>query len=242
MKVCNTPPERRLVPPSVCQAERQLTMHDHTPGAERTAEEAGLFWENHYSGREQVWSGDPNPHLVETARELEPLRPGSGVRRGRRRGLAGRAPLAGDRGRHLPQRPVPHHLVRGRRRRRGPAHHRSSRHGEHLPRRHVRPGQRPVPADPVRTAPRGRLPEGRGDADAGWAAADRRPPARSARGWNAHPETRFPGPEEIFGRLGLDPARWEAERLDSPQREAAGPDGETATVTDNVIVVRRLTA
>ena len=57
--------------------------------------------------------------------------------------------------------------------------------------------------------------------------------------WDRDPETRFPGPEEIYHGLALDPAGWTPERLDRPQREATGPDGQTATVTDTVVAVRR---
>ncbi|WP_326954234.1 class I SAM-dependent methyltransferase [Amycolatopsis sp. NBC_01286] len=39
--------------------------------------------------------------------------------------------------------------------------------------------------------------------------------------------------------LDLDPARWSVERADSPERLATGPAGETATVTDHVLLVRR---
>jgi SAM-dependent methyltransferase len=39
--------------------------------------------------------------------------------------------------------------------------------------------------------------------------------------------------------LDLDPARWSIERADSPRRVATGPGGETATVTDHVLLVRR---
>ena len=53
------------------------------------------------------------------------------------------------------------------------------------------------------------------------------------------PDTRFPTPEEIYAELGLDPAGWSPERLDTPRREATGPDGQTAVVTDTVIAVRR---
>ncbi|GAA2737512.1 class I SAM-dependent methyltransferase [Actinocorallia aurantiaca] len=53
------------------------------------------------------------------------------------------------------------------------------------------------------------------------------------------PDTRFPTPEEIYAELGLDPAGWSPERLGTPRREATGPDGQTAVVTDTVIAVRR---
>lgn len=48
----------------------------------------------------------------------------------------------------------------------------------------------------------------------------------------------FPTPEETLKSLELD-ARWQVERLGAPERTAVGPEGRTAVVTDNVIVVRR---
>jgi SAM-dependent methyltransferase len=60
-------------------------------------------------------------------------------------------------------------------------------------------------------------------------------------GWKRHSHhPRFPAPEEVLDGLDLDPGRCRAEILDSPERQAAGPDGQKATVTDNVIAVRRL--
>ncbi|MFI0740396.1 class I SAM-dependent methyltransferase [Streptomyces sp. NPDC021100] len=59
--------------------------------------------------------------------------------------------------------------------------------------------------------------------------------------WDPDPDARFPAPEEIYDALGLDPDVWRPERLDRPEREATGPDGRTATVTDTVVAVRRLT-
>ena len=57
----------------------------------------------------------------------------------------------------------------------------------------------------------------------------------------ADPHTRFPTPEETLAPLDLSPGRWHTELLGSPERQAIGPNGQTATVTDNVIAVRRLT-
>lgn len=63
----------------------------------------------------------------------------------------------------------------------------------------------------------------------------------SVHPWSwADPDTRFPTPAEELALLELDPAHWNPERLDRPQRTATGPDGQTATVTDSVITVRRL--
>ena len=56
----------------------------------------------------------------------------------------------------------------------------------------------------------------------------------------ADPDTRFPTPEQILASLELLPVQWHSERLESPRRPATGPDAQTATITDNVIAVRRL--
>ena len=58
--------------------------------------------------------------------------------------------------------------------------------------------------------------------------------------WNQDRKTRFPTPAETLATFDLDPEHWRTERLDTPQRQATGPEGQTATVTDNVIAVRRL--
>ena len=58
--------------------------------------------------------------------------------------------------------------------------------------------------------------------------------------WNRDRDVRFPAPREVLDSIGLDMEFWDVEILGSPQREATGPSGETATVTDNVIALRRL--
>lgn len=57
----------------------------------------------------------------------------------------------------------------------------------------------------------------------------------------AAPDTVFPTPEESLAALDLDRSRWRREFVDAPEREATGPNGQRATVTDNVIALRRLT-
>ncbi len=47
-------------------------------------------------------------------------------------------------------------------------------------------------------------------------------------------------PEETLVPLDLSPDEWHPERLEAREREATGPDGQRATVTDNVIAVRHL--
>ena len=64
----------------------------------------------------------------------------------------------------------------------------------------------------------------------------------SAPSWSwASPNHHFPTPEEALAALDLDPEPWRTERLDAPERRATGPNGESGTVTDNVIALRRLT-
>ena len=57
----------------------------------------------------------------------------------------------------------------------------------------------------------------------------------------ADPNTRFSTPEESLAALELGPEQWRTERLGAPERQAIGPNGQSAVVTDNVIALRRLT-
>lgn len=49
----------------------------------------------------------------------------------------------------------------------------------------------------------------------------------------------FHSAHEVADSLNLDAGEWERVRLEAVEREATGPDGEVATWTDNVIVLRR---
>lgn len=55
----------------------------------------------------------------------------------------------------------------------------------------------------------------------------------------ADPGSRFPTPADFLASLDL-PGEWHPERLEAPSRQADGPGGQRATVTDNLIAVRRL--
>ena len=57
--------------------------------------------------------------------------------------------------------------------------------------------------------------------------------------WNQDPDAHYPTPDEIAAELDLDPARWPVLRADMPSRRATGPGGQTATVIDNVLLLRR---
>ena len=62
----------------------------------------------------------------------------------------------------------------------------------------------------------------------------------SAPPWSwASPETVFPAPEEALAAIGLDRRGWTTEFLGAPERTATGPGGQTATVADTVIALRR---
>lgn len=55
----------------------------------------------------------------------------------------------------------------------------------------------------------------------------------------AHPDTRYPAPEQTYATIGLSDD-WEPLLLTARERVATGPNGQTATVTDNLIVARRI--
>ncbi|RKN50917.1 SAM-dependent methyltransferase [Micromonospora endolithica] len=54
-----------------------------------------------------------------------------------------------------------------------------------------------------------------------------------------HPDVHFPTPQETLDGLDLAPADWETERLDAPRRTATGPDGHTGELVDHLLLVRR---
>lgn len=58
----------------------------------------------------------------------------------------------------------------------------------------------------------------------------------------AGPHMRFPTPGQVLTSLDLAPDEWDPERLAAPEREATGPDGQVATVIDNVLAIRRIGA
>ncbi|MEJ8639543.1 class I SAM-dependent methyltransferase [Streptomyces sp. MS2.AVA.5] len=58
--------------------------------------------------------------------------------------------------------------------------------------------------------------------------------------WNQDPGIRYPTPQEVAAGMDLDPATWTIERADTPRRIATGPGGQTAEVTDHVLLIRRI--
>ncbi|MFI8090812.1 class I SAM-dependent methyltransferase [Streptomyces sp. NPDC086080] len=57
--------------------------------------------------------------------------------------------------------------------------------------------------------------------------------------WDQDPGVRYPTAREVAAEIALDPRTWTVERADSPRRTATGPDGQTAEVTDHVLIVHR---
>jgi chemotaxis protein methyltransferase CheR len=57
--------------------------------------------------------------------------------------------------------------------------------------------------------------------------------------WSEHADAEFPTAQETLESLHLDPGKWTVERVDSPEREATGPDGTAGILIDNVIAARR---
>lgn len=62
----------------------------------------------------------------------------------------------------------------------------------------------------------------------------------SAPSWSSYTDMYFPTAQETFDSLDLDTKNWRVELIDSPERPIKGPDGEKASVKDNVILVRRI--
>ena len=53
-----------------------------------------------------------------------------------------------------------------------------------------------------------------------------------------HPHE-FPSAAQVVESLNLDDTQWERVRVEAVDRDAVGPDGQQAVLTDNVIVLRR---
>jgi thioredoxin reductase/SAM-dependent methyltransferase len=57
--------------------------------------------------------------------------------------------------------------------------------------------------------------------------------------WSWDPTLRMATAPEVLAALELDDGAWEVVRCESPERTATGPDGQEATITDEIVQVRR---
>jgi SAM-dependent methyltransferase len=202
--------------------------------------EAEQFWENHYAGRDRIWSGRPNALLADA---VAGLAPGRALDLGC--GEGGDAVHLAGLGWHVTAVDIAAGALRRTREAAGAAGV-ADRVGTgrydlglgfpegtyelisaqylqtpfDFPREDVlrRAAHALSPGGRLFVVEHGSLPP--------WA-------------WNRGAHPRFQSPREIYDGLGLDPAGFEAERLESASREATGPAGETATVIDTVVAVRR---
>jgi thioredoxin reductase/SAM-dependent methyltransferase len=58
--------------------------------------------------------------------------------------------------------------------------------------------------------------------------------------WSWDPTLRMATAPEVLAALDLDDAAWEVVRCESAERTATGPDGQEATITDEIVQVRAL--
>ncbi|OBJ53426.1 bifunctional 2-polyprenyl-6-hydroxyphenol methylase/3-demethylubiquinol 3-O-methyltransferase UbiG [Mycobacterium sp. 1423905.2] len=61
----------------------------------------------------------------------------------------------------------------------------------------------------------------------------------SAPSWSDHHDYPFPGAEEVLASLDLHAGEWQRVRVEAVDREVTGPDGQRATIKDNVMLLRR---
>lgn len=58
--------------------------------------------------------------------------------------------------------------------------------------------------------------------------------------WNQDPDITFPTPQETLATVRLETGQWQPIRIEAASRIATGPTGETATVIDNILALRRV--
>jgi SAM-dependent methyltransferase len=195
------------------------------------------FWERFYADRDQVWSGRPNPVLAATAADLVP---GTALDLGA--GEGGDALWLAERGWKVTAVDVAQTACDRIAARAGDLPVRTERHDltESFPE-----GTYDLVSAQYLHSP---------DADFPRTAILRRAAEAVAPGgtllvvghgrlapWSWDPSLRMSTAAEVLAALSLDEAAWEVVRCASPERTATGPDGQEATITDEIVQVRRRT-
>jgi SAM-dependent methyltransferase len=210
--------------------------HQHDHAHEPAAGDAREFWEGFYGEREQVWSGRPNAVLVA---EIEGLAPATALDLGCGEGAdaiwlaeQGWRVTATDISQAALDRAAAHAATAGVTDRIIWERHDFSRsipsgpfdlvasHFLHSPVDDSRESALQAVAAVV--APGGMLLV----------------VSHEAVPW--HPDIEFPTPAEVLGALGVDPADWVVERLESRPRRARDPQGVEVDVSDSVVRLRRV--
>jgi len=198
------------------------------------------YWEQHYGARDRIWSGRVNARLAEV---VEPLRPGRALDLGCGEGadalwLAERGwrVVAVDVSQIALQRAAADTLYRGMGRRIDFQRHDLT---DSFPEGTFDLVTALYLHSPVRLDRERVLRSAAGAVAAGGlllivdhGAA----PPWACKLAHDHP---FPSVDEVVASLNLDDNAWERLQAESVSRSAEGPEGQTGTVTDNVILLRR---